>query len=464
MITTTDNPDSAADLLDAAYQQLEFDQGSLLSAARGPQPETIAEWVDRDDWQQLAAQVGADRIFFVDRDPVVVFAKTTDTAPGALRTLYERIWCMARPQLLFLATPGELSAFDLTKPPPKPDEAIADRDRLIAVANSIADVQSKLGVYHREHIETGAVFGEDRFRNSLNRSDRALIRDLKTVRQQLTTVAAGSKLPKLRHLHSLIGRAIFIRYLEDREILLPAYFEKVAARNKHWTQILAQPPSTPALDPRFAELRFPRVLQDKEFTYAIFEELAIYFNGDTFPIDDDERDCIQQAHLDRLRGFLIGSTSDQEDLFFFAYRFDVIPIELISTIYEEFYNERIEKGRNHGSHYTPPALVEYVLAQTLTPKVLERKPRVIDPACASGIFLVESFRRMVRHLCAQQNGRRVSRPQLRKLLRDQIAGIDINEEAVHVAAFSLYLGHPELGEVGGRSAFRIPNLPPPFAC
>ncbi len=439
MITTTDNPDSATDLLNAAYQQLEFDQGSLLLAAPVPQPETIAEWVDRGDWQQLAAQVGAESIFFVDRDPVVVFAKTVDTAPDALRTLYERIWCMARPQLLFLATPGELSAFDLTKPPPKPHEAIADHERLIAVAYSVADVQSKLGAYHREHIETGAVFGDDRFRDSPNRSDRALIRDLKTVRQQLTAVAVGSKHPELRHLHSLIGRAIFIRYLEDREILLPAYFEKVAARQKHWTQILAQPPSTPALDPRFAELRFLRVLQDKEFTYAIFEELAVDFNGDTFPIDDDERDCIQQAHLDRLRGFLIGSTSDQEDLFFFAYRFDVIPIELISTIYEEFYNERIGKSRNHGSYYTPPALVEYVLAQTLTPEVLARKPRVIDPACGSGIFLVESFRRMVRHLCAQQNGKRVSRPQLRKLLRDQIAGVDINEEAVRVAAFSLYL-------------------------
>ena len=48
---------------------------------------------------------------------------------------------------------------------------------------------------------------------------------------------------------------------------------------------------------------------------------------------------------------------------------------------------------------------------------------------------------MVRHLCAQQNGRRVSPPQLRKLLRDQIAGIDINEEAVRVAAFSLYLAY-----------------------
>ena len=33
----------------------------------------------------------------------------------------------------------------------------------------------------------------------------------------------------------------------------------------------------------------------------------------------------------------------------------------------------------------------------------------------------------------------MSRPQLRKILRNQIAGIDINEEAVRVAAFSLYL-------------------------
>lgn len=440
-MVTMNNLDSADVLLDAAYQQLEFDQGSLLSAATEPQPDAMGEWVDRGDWQQLAEQVGADSIFFVDRDPVVVFAKSVGTTPDALRMLYERIWCMARPQLLFLATPGELSAFDLTKPPPKPHEAIADQDRLIAVANSVADVQSKLGDYHRECIETGVAFGEDRFRDSLNRSDRALIRDLKTVRQQLTAVTTRSKSPELPHLHSLIGRAIFIRYLEDREILLPAYFEKVAARSRHWTQILEQPPSTPALDPRFADLRFLRVLLDKEFTYAIFEALAQDFNGDIFPIDDDERDCIQQEHLDRLRGFLIGSTSEQEPLFFFAYRFDVIPIELISTIYEEFYNERTGSGGNQGSHYTPPTLVEYVLEQTLTPEVLERKPRVIDPACGSGIFLVESFRRMVRHLCAQQDGRRVSPPQLRKLLRDQIAGIDINEEAVRVAAFSLYLAY-----------------------
>lgn len=432
---------SPIELLEAAYQQLAFDQGKLLPASRQPQADATGEWLDNGDWRTLAAQVGADALFFVDRDPVIVFAKSENSAPDVLRRLYERIWCMARPQLLFLAIPGELLVYDLTKAPPMPSEELDARERLIAVARSVAEVQSKLAAYHRERIETGMAFGEARFRDSLNRADRALIRDLKTVRQQLAAVSIprGERRPKLHHLHSLIGRAIFVRYLEDREILVPEYFETIAARRPAWQRLLAHAPSAPAFAPELAERRFLRILQSKDFAYALFKQLADDFNGDTFPIDDDERECIQQEHLDRLRGFLLGTTTAQQQLFFFAYRFDVIPIELISTIYEEFYNERTGDDKNQGSHYTAPALVEFLLAQTLTPEVLASRPRVIDPACGSGIFLVESFRRIVRHLFLEQGGKRVSRPQLRRILREQIAGIDINEEAVHVAAFSLYL-------------------------
>jgi len=441
MVTPNDSLESPAELLGAAYKELAFDQGTLLSAMRQPQPGASGDWLAHGDWQSLAAQVGADRIFFVDRDPVIVFARTHGNSSEVLRTLYERIWCMSRPQLLFLASPGQLAVYDLAKPPPKPDETVDGQDRLIAIARSMAEIQSKLAPYHRECIETGAVFGDERFRDSLNRADRALIRDLKTVRHQLSTLSVprGQRRPELRHLHSLIGRAIFVRYLEDREILVPEYFENVAERRQSWQKILGQPPAAPSLEPRMAELRFLRVLQNKEFTYALFDQLAHDFNGDTFPIEEGEYDAIQQEHLDTLRGFLQGNTTAQQALFFFAYRFDVIPIELISAIYEEFYNERTGKDRNQGSHYTPPALVEFVLAHTLTPDVLATRPRVFDPACGSGIFLVESFRRIVRHLCGEQNGKRVSRPQLRKILREQIAGIDINEEAVRVAAFSLYL-------------------------
>src|ERR1035437_4882341 len=441
MTTITNNLDSPAELLRTAYSQLAFDQGALLSATRRPQPGAVGDWLDRGDWQALAAQVGAAMIFFVNHDPVVVFAQVGDSSREVLGRGYERIWCMSRPQLLFLASPGQLAVYAFPKPPPKPDETLDSHDRRIAIARSISEVQSKLAAYHRERIETGVVFGTGQFRDSANRADRALIRDLKTVRDQLATLSVpqDQKRPEPHHLHSLIGRTIFVRYLEDREILVPAYFENIAARHQAWQNLLAQPPSSPPLEPRMAELRFLRVLQNKEFTYALFNQLADDFNGDTFPIEVGERDCIQQEHLDKLRGFLLGSTSAQQELFFFAYRFDVIPIELISAIYEEFYNERTGKARNQGSHYTPPELVEFVLSQMLTPEVLATKPRVLDPACGSGIFLVESFRRIVRHLWGEQNGKRVSRPQLRKILREQIAGMDINEEAVRVAAFSLYL-------------------------
>ena len=170
----TNNLASPAELLGAAYKQLAFDQGALLTATRQPQSGALGNWLDSGDWQSLAAQVGAETIFFVDRDPVVVFARSEDGTGEVLRKLYEQIWCMSRPQLLFLASPGQLVVYDLTKPPPKANETLDSDDRLVAIARSMAEVQSKLAGYHRERIETGAVFGEERFRDSVNRADRAL--------------------------------------------------------------------------------------------------------------------------------------------------------------------------------------------------------------------------------------------------------------------------------------------------
>ena len=252
---------------------------------------------------------------------------------------------------------------------------------------------------------------------------------------------------KSEMLHSLIGRAIFIRYLEDRQIITRAYFDKVielhgrdAAERKEWRRLLDQQLFCPDVSRAKGGLLFPRVLANKEFTYALFDQLAHDFNGDTFPVEHDERRCLLQAHLTKLRDFLLGVRgANQPELFFHAYDFSIIPIELISSIYEEFYNERVGDDRNQGAHYTPPALVEFLLANTLTREVLETKPRVLDPACGSGIFLVEAFRRMVRHLCAEKGVLRPTRQELRAILRKQIAGVDINEEAVRVTAFSLCL-------------------------
>jgi hypothetical protein len=442
-------------LLNAAIISLGFDQGQLFSADKQPTDETRDEWVEKGDWLSLANFVGAEKLFFVDQNPVIVFARADTTDLVLLRKLYNRIWCMARPQLLFLARPGELSVYDLSKPPIAADESIDAQERQISeTVRTAAEVQTRLAAFRREEIETGRLFEMPSLKGGTSRADRALIRDLRIVRQQLLNKGLEAK-----YAHSLIGRSIFIRYLEDRSILLPEYFENVARGNKAWAGLLNRVPVTPAATQEMEGIRYLKVLEDHGFTYRLFDQLATDFNGDMLPVDAAEKANVSSDHLALLRDLLIGNTSHQGQLFFYAYKFDVIPIELISSIYEEFYNEQQGKANNHGSHYTPSSLVDFVLTRTLTPDVLAHDPRILDPACGSGIFLVEAFRRIVRYQTWKQGGKRLSRPQLRRILRDQIAGIDINEEAVRVAAFSLYLAflhYQEPREINEQR--RLPNL------
>jgi type I restriction-modification system DNA methylase subunit len=184
------------------------------------------------------------------------------------------------------------------------------------------------------------------------------------------------------------------------------------------------------------------VLRSKADTYRLFDKLRGDFNGDLFPLSAEEREIIQDKDIILLRNFLLGQRMDEyPDLFFWAYQFDIIPIELISSIYEEFYHEHSEKEES-GTHYTPTPLVDFVLSECLTPARLEAGARVLDPACGSGIFLVEAFKRIVYYEC-QRRGipdvTQLPREELTQLLTDRIAGIDLNKSAVQVAAFSLYL-------------------------
>jgi type I restriction-modification system DNA methylase subunit len=430
---------SASELLETVYTALELDQGELLSAEFSPTQETkLEQWLNKGDWLSLAKQLKAEKIFFVKDDPVIVFASSKSQDVSALRKIFNDVWCMARPQRLFLATDGELAVYDLTKPPVRTDEDW-ERNKPLALVRKISDVVRELKSYRRGNIESGKLFEEEHFGKDDQRADQSLIRDLKIVRAKLTISISDKELER-KYAHALIGRSIFIRYLEDRKILTKEYFENVAKKhnNPEWESILDAKLNKPDIDRDMEKLLYPRVLDNKEFTYALFDQLSEDFNGDMFPSDPDERQAVDVQHLRLLQGFLRGDVDSQQSLFFWAYKFDIIPIELISSIYEEFYLTTNADAGNHGTHYTPSSLVRFVLSQVLTPDCLEKKPRILDPCCGSGIFLVEAFRRIVRYSFFKK-GKMPSPKELRTIIRDQLAGIEINEEAVRVAAFSLYL-------------------------
>ncbi len=452
-------------LLEAVYSELGFVNGDLLTTTERPDSFTLHHWLEKGDWLALANKVGKgldgariEKVFFVNNNPVIVFGECQ--SDGAIvQKIFLRAWCMARPSFLFLAVPGELRVYSLNQPPQK-DKQGQIKPEPINVARNINEVAENLSVYRREQVETGWLFQDELFSKIDGRADQRLIQDLKIVRAELNKTGLSGD--KLKYAHALIGRSIFIRYLEDRGILTEEYFRMIATQKTAWQTILDTSLEGYDIDSDMQKRLYLRVLEDKEFTYALFQQLTFDFNGDTFPLDDYEKDIVQINHLKLLQRFLRGDTGPQVKLFFWAYKFDIIPTELISSIYEEFYHKE-KKTDNKGTHYTPSALVEFVLSQVLTPEQLAANPRILDPACGSGIFLVEAFRRIVRYNVQKQNGQKLTPEQLRKILREQIAGIEINEEALRVAAFSLclaFLNYQEPPDILDqvRRGRRLPNL------
>lgn len=449
-------------LLQAAYENLGYSK-KLLDATDSPRDVAPEDWIDKGEWLSLAKKVGAEKVFFVKNNPVIVFAHHRSAEPEEQRKRFKEIWNMARPVLLFLASPGELAVYDLTRGPSKnlEDWNASLQQRRLAIVKTVAEVSEQLQHFKCEQIETGRAF-ETLDLEEETRADKALIDDLRFVRNELTKGRKPKRGLEPEYAHALIGRSIFIRYLEDRGVLIPKYFREVARSNPTWQRILDTVPLKTHADSEMATRLYLRVLSDKDFTYALFEQLAKDFNGDIFPIDQGEKKAVTVQHLETIQGFLRGDPK-RENLFFFAYKFDVIPIELISSIYEEFYNTEEKKYKDTGTHYTPPALVEFLLSQVLTEECLRSNPRVLDPACGSGIFLVKAFHRIVRYRRQAQDGRPLSDQDLREILRDQIAGIDINPDAIRVAAFSLYLAFLQYKKppdilIHLKKGKRLPNL------
>lgn len=240
--------------------------------------------------------------------------------------------------------------------------------------------------------------------------------------------------------NSLIGRIIFVRYLIDRNVRIGNYGS-------------------------LSRSDFLEILKDRKATYdGLFAYLREKFNGNLFPIEKDE-DIVNETHLKVLIRLLKGHElkTGQMNLFEF-YDFSVIPIEFISNIYEFFLG--MENQKKQGAYYTPPFLVDYILKQTVD-EFFERNPRsyeckVLDPACGSGIFLVETLRRLIHRYHELNPGCRKNKDQykeqLKALLCNNIFGIDKDKNAKKIAIFSLYITLLDYQEPRDIENFQFPIL------
>ena len=203
-----------------------------------------------------------------------------------------------------------------------------------------------------------------------------------------------------------------------------------------------------------------------------------YFNGNIFKLHGCERLFVSDEWL---AGF-IGELSSDET----PYLFNVIPVEILGSVYERFLGkivrphgkgiiveEKPEVRKAGGVYYTPRYIVDYIVEQTVGKLVEGIAPekslvlRILDPACGSGSFLIRAFERVCEHwqewLTAQLPKEKTARAAWekkhrklcwvdaetgdihltvdlkRRILTENIYGVDLDSAAVEVTQLSLYL-------------------------
>ena len=161
------------------------------------------------------------------------------------------------------------------------------------------------------------------------------------------------------------------------------------------------------------------------------------------------------------------------------YVFRVLPADILGQVYERFLGKVIRLTAGHqakveekpevrkagGVYYTPTYIVDYIVKNTVG-KLLENKTptqitgiKIVDPACGSGSFLLGAYQYLLDWhikwysdnqpekwvkgkspaIYQAQGGWRLTTAEKKKILLNNLHGVDIDPQAVEVTKLSLSL-------------------------
>ena len=162
------------------------------------------------------------------------------------------------------------------------------------------------------------------------------------------------------------------------------------------------------------------------------------------------------------------------------YEFSVLPADILGRVYEQFLGKIIRLTTGHqakvedkpevkkagGVFYTPTYIVDHIIGRTVGRLLEGRTPaqadrlRILDPACGSGSFLIQAYQRLLdwyrdryveggperrakgrRPILFQAAGGewRLTTAERKRILLNNIYGVDIDPQAVEVTKLSLLL-------------------------
>ena len=306
---------------------------------------------------------------------------------------------------------------------------------------------------HRELLESTA--------KGVLRVDEAFLRDMEIWRADLAEHLHKQALfidrrlnqRELNHLvQRTIDRIVFLRIAEDRNLEDYGRLERAASVRRHVYNEIKQ--LYRAADRKYNSGLFHFDPADKTRPDADTLSMEIYI------VDDVLRRIISKLYPPVSR-----------------YQFSVISADILGQVYERFLGkvievrsddekttvtveEKPEVRKAGGVYYTPAYIVDYIVENTVGALLKDRTPeeaaelRLLDPACGSGSFLVGAYQylldwhlryydahyRQYRMRCRDTDaGLVLTTREKRRILLNNIFGVDLDQNAVEVSKLSLLL-------------------------
>lgn len=378
------------------------------------------------------AKLGATAVYELNGSPCIYFKRIGDEpSPAELARWHRAAWNSGLAPLLWVVSPAHVRIYSCFVDRPRSTESWTLEASELALFQTTATGLAELGEKaSRAQLESGRFWsdGPGSVVDRRKRVDTALLQDL---------VSAASLLRK----EGWDGGAV------DRTLLAVLLVLTLEHRGMF--------PHTRMR----SELGFSSLADASESGTTIlrlFAWLTNSFFPDLVRADWDETNHSQVQAL-AIQDLLASRDPLSGQGRLWPYDFSVIPIELLSSLYQALSEGDGElSARALGTHATPLSLVDLVLEEGF--ETLGAQARVLDPACGSGAFLVEALRRLVAlHLSTQTD----EEPGVaaRRVIGTQLVGVDVSHTAISIALLGLYLALLEYDSQGdGRELQPLPLL------
>jgi len=449
------------EFLDPFFEALGWDMSNKQGLSE-THKEVIHEYAIREGGTTRSPdycfRIGGTRKFFVEAKKPAVKVKEDISAAYQLRSY---AWTVKLP-LSILTDFEEFAIYDCRGRPDQADKPTTARIRYLLYTDYPQRWDDIADIFSREAVLQGSL---DRYVDSIPSKkgtvevDEAFLQEIESWRKNLAQNLAlrnpGLTTRQLNFaVQSTIDRIIFLRICEGRGIEPDEQLRELQSGERvyaHLCQLFQQ--------------------ADDRYNSGLF-----HFRPEKGRTETPDELSLNLSLDDKLLKEIIQSLYPPKS----PYKFSILPVEILGQVYEQFLGKVIRLTPGHraevedkpevrkagGVYYTPTYIVEYIVKNTVGRLLDGKTPRqvaslrILDPACGSGSFLIGAYQYLLdwhRDWYVADDPQkwrtgkspalyqalggdwRLTTAERKRILLNNIYGVDIDPQAVEVTKLSLLL-------------------------